>query len=249
MYIILRFWFWEAQDYRPLESLAKSFEWENVTNKYGMPAVLDTSQRYCQSWPAAEPLYVSLWCLPTWSKKAIRPDAINNFRLFDSIIPQCVCVFVNLAFLLRIRRIDPCFQTPARRWQVELFLDQMPLTASNWIDLAKTGFYDGIHFHRVIPNFMCQFGCPSSFLCLAPNFICFLIFSVIPTDTYGHRRTPTDIFWCRVWKEGMTVTWALEVCQGPKKSTCWNRRSHWRKLWDPGWFSEGRKAAEYRERL
>ena len=92
MYIILRFWFWEAQDYRPLESLAKSFEWENVTNKYGMPAVLDTSQRYCQSWPAAEPLYVSLWCLPTWSKKAIRPDAINNFRLFDSIIPQCVCV-------------------------------------------------------------------------------------------------------------------------------------------------------------
>ncbi|CAK9046552.1 Peptidyl-prolyl cis-trans isomerase (PPIase) (Rotamase) [Durusdinium trenchii] len=45
-------------------------------------------------------------------------------------------------------------------FKVELFLDQMPLTASNWIDLAKTGFYDGIHFHRVIPNFMCQFGCP-----------------------------------------------------------------------------------------
>lgn len=60
VYIILRFCFWEAQGYRPLESLAKSFEWENVTNKYGMPAVLDTSQRYCQSWPAAEPLYVSL---------------------------------------------------------------------------------------------------------------------------------------------------------------------------------------------
>ena len=27
-------------------------------------------------------------------------------------------------------------------FKVELFLDQMPLTASNWIDLAKTGFYD-----------------------------------------------------------------------------------------------------------
>merc|ERR1712173_241135 len=36
----------------------------------------------------------------------------------------------------------------------------MPVTASNFIDLAKSGFYDGVHFHRVIPNFMCQFGCP-----------------------------------------------------------------------------------------
>ena len=38
----------------------------------------------------------------------------------------------------------------------------MPRTASNFIDLAKTGFYDGLHFHRVIPNFMNQFGCPNS---------------------------------------------------------------------------------------
>mmetsp|Transcript_15108 Transcript_15108/g.24648 ORF Transcript_15108/g.24648 Transcript_15108/m.24648 type:complete len:314 (-) Transcript_15108:158-1099(-) len=42
----------------------------------------------------------------------------------------------------------------------ELYLDQMPITASNFIDLAKSGFYDGIHFHRVIENFMLQFGCP-----------------------------------------------------------------------------------------
>ena len=38
----------------------------------------------------------------------------------------------------------------------------MPLTASNFIDLANSGFYDGLHFHRVIPNFMAQFGCPKS---------------------------------------------------------------------------------------
>src|SRR5206468_9507023 len=36
------------------------------------------------------------------------------------------------------------------------------LTAGNFIKLAKTGFYDGLHFHRVIPNFMAQFGCPHS---------------------------------------------------------------------------------------
>merc|ERR1711918_223693 len=44
--------------------------------------------------------------------------------------------------------------------EVEVFLDRVPITASNFIDLAKTGFYNGIHFHRVIPGFMDQFGCP-----------------------------------------------------------------------------------------
>jgi len=42
----------------------------------------------------------------------------------------------------------------------ELYLDKLPITASNFIDLAQTGFYSGIHFHRVIPGFMNQFGCP-----------------------------------------------------------------------------------------
>lgn len=37
---------------------------------------------------------------------------------------------------------------------VELFMDSMPLTASNFMDLADSGFYNGIHFHRVIDNFM-----------------------------------------------------------------------------------------------
>ena len=45
---------------------------------------------------------------------------------------------------------------------VELFTDVMPITAGNFIDLAKSGFYDGLHFHRVIDGFMLQFGCPHS---------------------------------------------------------------------------------------
>jgi cyclophilin family peptidyl-prolyl cis-trans isomerase len=46
--------------------------------------------------------------------------------------------------------------------KVELYLDKMPITAGNFIKLAKEGFYDGLHFHRVIDNFMIQFGCPFS---------------------------------------------------------------------------------------
>src|SRR5436190_22288507 len=46
--------------------------------------------------------------------------------------------------------------------KVELFVDQMPISAGNFVKLAKSGFYDGLHFHRVINNFMLQFGCPNS---------------------------------------------------------------------------------------
>jgi cyclophilin family peptidyl-prolyl cis-trans isomerase len=46
--------------------------------------------------------------------------------------------------------------------EIELFVDKMPETAGNFIKLAKSGFYDGLHFHRVINRFMLQFGCPHS---------------------------------------------------------------------------------------
>jgi cyclophilin family peptidyl-prolyl cis-trans isomerase len=46
--------------------------------------------------------------------------------------------------------------------KVEVLLDKMPITATNFIKLAKAGFYDGLHFHRVINGFMIQFGCPHS---------------------------------------------------------------------------------------
>ncbi len=42
----------------------------------------------------------------------------------------------------------------------EIFADKVPLTAQNFLNLAKSGFYDGIVFHRVIPDFMAQVGDP-----------------------------------------------------------------------------------------
>ena len=53
-------------------------------------------------------------------------------------------------------------ETSLGTFTVELFTDKMPLTAGNFIKLAQSGFYDGLHFHRVIDNFMIQFGCPHS---------------------------------------------------------------------------------------
>lgn len=53
-------------------------------------------------------------------------------------------------------------ETSLGSFTIELFQDKMPVTAGNFIDLAKRGFYDGLHFHRVIQGFMVQFGCPHS---------------------------------------------------------------------------------------
>lgn len=53
-------------------------------------------------------------------------------------------------------------ETSLGSFTIELFVDKMPITAGNFIKLAKAGFYDGLHFHRVIDNFMIQFGCPNS---------------------------------------------------------------------------------------
>ena len=54
------------------------------------------------------------------------------------------------------------FQTSIGTFKAEVFLAEMPVTAGNFVTLAKSGFYDGLHFHRVIKGFMIQFGCPFS---------------------------------------------------------------------------------------
>jgi len=44
--------------------------------------------------------------------------------------------------------------------KVEFYDQDAPKAVANFIDLANKGFYDGLSFHRVIPNFMIQGGCP-----------------------------------------------------------------------------------------
>jgi peptidyl-prolyl cis-trans isomerase len=44
--------------------------------------------------------------------------------------------------------------------KIELFGDDAPQTVLNFATLARDGFYKGLNFHRVIPNFVIQGGCP-----------------------------------------------------------------------------------------
>ncbi len=43
---------------------------------------------------------------------------------------------------------------------IELYPDEAPKTVENFTKLASDGYYDGLSFHRVIPDFMVQGGCP-----------------------------------------------------------------------------------------
>ncbi|EMS32335.1 Peptidyl-prolyl cis-trans isomerase [Mariniradius saccharolyticus AK6] len=51
-------------------------------------------------------------------------------------------------------------QTVKGTMKVEFFEKDAPKTVENFVSLAKKGFYDGLTFHRVIPNFVIQGGCP-----------------------------------------------------------------------------------------
>ena len=54
------------------------------------------------------------------------------------------------------------FQTEEGDITFELFSNDAPNTVNNFIQLVNDGFYNGLTFHRVIPGFMAQGGCPNT---------------------------------------------------------------------------------------
>ena len=47
-----------------------------------------------------------------------------------------------------------------KKIEIELYPEIAPISCENFEKLVKQGFYDGLTFHRVIPGFMIQGGCP-----------------------------------------------------------------------------------------
>ena len=54
------------------------------------------------------------------------------------------------------------FETSEGEITFELFSNDAPNTVNNFIKLVNDGFYNGLAFHRVIPGFMAQGGCPNT---------------------------------------------------------------------------------------
>lgn len=62
---------------------------------------------------------------------------------------------------LELEESQATIETNMGEIDLVLFEDQAPKTVKNFIALAKSGYYDGVIFHRVIPNFMIQAGDPT----------------------------------------------------------------------------------------
>jgi len=58
--------------------------------------------------------------------------------------------------------MEAIIKTSKGEMKLSLYTAETPKTVANFTKLAKEGFYDGLKFHRVIPNFVIQGGCPNS---------------------------------------------------------------------------------------
>ncbi len=65
--------------------------------------------------------------------------------------------------------------------KVDFYDADAPETVANFVKLAKSGYYDGLNFHRVIPNFVIQGGCPDGTGAGGPGYS-------IPCETSGENQ-------------------------------------------------------------
>jgi peptidyl-prolyl cis-trans isomerase B (cyclophilin B) len=58
--------------------------------------------------------------------------------------------------------MEAIIKTNKGTMKVSLYTEEAPKTVANFAKLAKEGYYDGLAFHRVLPDFVIQGGCPNS---------------------------------------------------------------------------------------
>ena len=108
---------------------------------------------------------------PVQKQSPVKKIKRNKFAMFLVILIVAMLVFSGFYVIFTsltseddndVATGNPIavFDTTMGEFKVELYEDKVPITAGNFIDLAKDGFYDGLIFHRVISNFMIQGGDP-----------------------------------------------------------------------------------------
>ena len=78
------------------------------------------------------------------------------------LLKDRVKAFGDLPLFWKDNMTNVLMKTSAGDITIKLFTDSMPITAGNFLKLAEKGYYNGLHFHRVIKGFMLQGGCPHS---------------------------------------------------------------------------------------
>jgi len=83
-------------------------------------------------------------------------------KILIAVFVAGICLFfAGLGKAHAAERPTAIFETSMGSFRIELFTDLAPITTQNFIDLAKSEFYNGVIFHRVIDGFMIQGGDPT----------------------------------------------------------------------------------------
>jgi cyclophilin family peptidyl-prolyl cis-trans isomerase len=89
--------------------------------------------------------------------------ALKEYNISAPVIPEEQKKFKSIDWSL-IDKIKPGtrvqIMTSAGDITLQLFPDRAPVSVSNFLDLVAKGFYNNKYFHRVVPNFVIQTGCP-----------------------------------------------------------------------------------------
>jgi peptidyl-prolyl cis-trans isomerase B (cyclophilin B) len=87
----------------------------------------------------------------------------EEFSLLELVMKLSYLLFplVTLAAAASADPLIATFKTSKGEIQIELTPDKTPVTVANFVNLIERGYYDGLKFHRVIPDFMVQGGDPA----------------------------------------------------------------------------------------
>jgi peptidyl-prolyl cis-trans isomerase B (cyclophilin B) len=78
-----------------------------------------------------------------------------------SVAVAAVIIVVVAVIAMPEKEYTATIETEKGNLVLELFASDVPRTVNNFVSLAREGFYDGLTFHRVVPDFVVQGGCPN----------------------------------------------------------------------------------------
>lgn len=102
---------------------------------------------------------------PSDSRVTIFGRVVRGRVFLKRMLPSFTApLAVSQAKVLRSRIANPVLEieTSSGAFRAALFADLAPVTCANIANLARTGFYNGTHVHRLAPSFVLQLGCPNT---------------------------------------------------------------------------------------
>jgi len=84
----------------------------------------------------------------------------NKLLIGLGVAIAVVIVVVVILTTMPGKQYTATIETEKGNLVLELFASDVPMTVNNFVSLVREGFYDGLTFHRVVPGFVVQGGCP-----------------------------------------------------------------------------------------